>query len=364
MGKLIDLYSQQRQSPWLDNIKRGWMTSGELERWVERGVRGLTSNPTIFQKAIEASSDYDEQLGDLVRGGKSVTDSYWDLVIKDIRDALRILRPVHDESNGGDGFVSIEVSPQMARDTEATTQSARHLHETIAEPNLFVKIPGTAEGVPSIEQMLSEGHSINVTLLFSLDRYEEIIEAYFSGLEAYAGDLSQVHSVASFFVSRVDTEADQRLETIGTPEALALTGKVGIANAQLAYKLFLERFQGQRWEALRARGAVVQRPLWASTSTKDPSLPDTLYVDTLIGPDTVNTMPDATLDAFDDHGAVARAVDADFDAAQKVLDDLAAVGVDLDDVTRVLEDEGVAKFEKSFDELINALQVKADDIAS
>jgi transaldolase len=363
MGKLIDLYSQQGQSPWLDNIKRGWMTTGELERWVERGVRGLTSNPTIFQKAIENSDDYDAQLSDLVREGKSVTDTYWDLVIKDITDALAILRPVHDASGGEDGFVSIEVSPAIARETEATVQSARHLHETIDQPNLFVKIPGTAKGVPAIQQMLSEGRNINVTLLFSLERYEEIIEAYFAGLEAYDGDLSQVHSVASFFVSRVDTEADQRLDAIGTPAAQALKGKVGIANAQLAYKLFLDRFQGGRWEALKARGAVVQRPLWASTSTKDPSLPDTLYVDTLIGPDTVNTMPDATLEAFDEHGTVARTIDQDFDAAQKVLDDLGEVGVDLADVTQVLEDEGVAKFEKSFDELIEALQTKADDIA-
>lgn len=362
MGKLNDLHDQGGQSPWLDNIRRGWMTDGELQRWVERGVRGLTSNPTIFQKAIEASDDYDEQLGDLVRSGDSIVDSYWDLVIKDIRDALKILRPVFDSSSGGDGFASIEVSPEIARDTKATMDSARHLNTTIDQPNLLVKIPGTKEGVPAIKQMISEGRSINVTLLFSIDRYREIIEAYLSGLEAFDGDLSTVHSVASFFVSRVDTEVDQRLDSIGTPQAAALKGKVAVANAQLAYKLFLESTSTDRWKALAARGARVQRPLWASTSTKDPSFSDTLYVDTLIGPDTVNTMPDGTLEDFDDHGTVARTVDHDFDGAQKVLDDLAGVGVDLDDVTRVLEDEGVAKFSKSFEELLGALETKADDL--
>lgn len=362
MGKLVELYEQGGQSPWLDNIKRGWITSGELARWVERGVRGLTSNPTIFQKAIEASSDYDEQLTELTEAGDDITASYWGLVTTDITDALAILRPVYDASDGTDGFCSIEVSPEIARDTQGTVDQARRLHAQIDQPNLFVKIPGTAEGVPAIQQMISEKKSINVTLLFSLDRYAEVIEAYLSGLEAAEGDLSSVASVASFFVSRVDTETDRRLEAIGSPEALALRGKVAIANARLAYKLFLEKFQGPRWEALAARGARVQRPLWASTSTKNPAYPDTLYVDTLIGPDTVNTMPDATLDAFDDHGTVARTVDADLDGAQKVLDDLAEVGVDLDEVTKVLEDEGVASFSKSFEDLIQALQTKVDSI--
>lgn len=364
MGNLIDLYDQQRQSPWLDNIKRGWLTSGDLENWIDRGVRGLTSNPTIFQKAIEASDEYDEQLGDLVRSGTSITDTYWDLVTSDIEAALRILRPVHDDSDGNDGFVSIEVDPGIARDTDATIAAARHLHETIDEPNLLVKIPGTAEGLPAIRQMISEGRSVNVTLLFSVERYGEVIDAYLSGLEACDGDLSRVASVASFFVSRVDTEADQRLEQIGTPRARALQGKVAVANAQLAYELFKERFQGSRWEALEARGARVQRPLWASTSTKNPAYSDTLYVDELIGPSTVNTMPDSTLEDFDEHGTVGRTVDRDIDEARKVLDELAEVGVDLADVTRVLEDEGVAKFSKSYEELLSALQTKADDLAS
>lgn len=359
MGKLQALHEDQDQSPWLDNLKRGWIQDGELQGWVDRGVRGITSNPTIFQKAIESGTEYDEDFQRLVAGGASITDSYWDLVTNDIGKALAILRPVYDASHGVDGFVSVEVAPQLAHDTEGTIAAARHLSDLIAQPNLYVKIPGTAEGLPAIQQMISEKRSINVTLLFSLDRYAEVIEAYLAGLEAAEGDLSAVSSVASFFVSRVDTEVDRRLETIGTDDALALKGKAAVANAQLAYELFLEGFQGPRWEALVARGARVQRPLWASTSTKDPSFPDTLYVDTLIGPHTVNTMPDATLQAFDDHGTVARTVDADLPGAKATLAALRAVGVDLDDVTAQLEAEGVASFSKSFDELLGSLSAKA-----
>ncbi|MCC5950500.1 MAG: transaldolase [Acidimicrobiia bacterium] len=360
MGRLNDLFDQQGQSPWLDNLKRGWITSGELERWVERGVRGITSNPTIFQKAIESTDDYDPQFREATTAGDDVEAAYWELVTRDIRDALRILAPVHEQSNGVDGYVSVEVAPSLAHDTDGTIAAARHLHSLIDEPNLYVKIPGTAEGIPAIRQVLSEGHSVNVTLLFSLQRYDEVIEAYLSGLEAYDGDLSKVSSVASFFVSRVDTEVDRRLEAIGTEAALALRGKVAVANAQVAYQHFLEHFSGPRWDALVARGAKVQRPLWASTSTKNPDYPDTLYIDSLIGPNTVNTVPDATLADFEDHGTVARTVDADPDAARKVLADLAEVGVDIDDVTATLEAEGVASFSKSFDDLISALEAKAE----
>ena len=360
MTKLQQLYDAQGQSPWLDNLKRGWITSGELARWVEGGVRGITSNPSIFQKAIEGNADYDAQLRSLVAAGTSVDDSYWDLVVADIRDALAILRPVHDASEGLDGFVSVEVAPGLARDTDGTVAAARHLHTLIDQPNLYVKIPGTAEGVPAIRQMISEGRSINVTLLFSIERYGEVIEAYLSGLEACQGDLSGVSSVASFFVSRVDTEVDHRLEQIGGDEAMALRGKAALANAKLAYELFTERFRGPRWEALAARGARVQRPRWASTSTKNPAYPDTLYIDGLIGPRTVNTIPDATIEAFEDHGSIARTLDQGVDEARADLDALAAVGVDLDDVGRVLEDEGVAAFAKSFDELIGSLQTKAE----
>lgn len=365
MTRLQDLHTQQDQSPWLDNLRRGYITSGELQRWVDRGVRGITSNPTIFQKAISAGDDYDEQFNELIAAGTSVDDSYWHLVTHDIEDALQILRPVYNESDGVDGYVSVEVAPALARDTDGTIESARHLHATIDEPNLFVKIPGTAEGLPAIQQMISEGRSINVTLLFSLARYAEVIDAYLAGLEAYdaaGGDLSRVASVASFFVSRVDSEADKRLEAVGSDEALALRGKVAVANAKLAYELFTERFGGERWEALAAKGARVQRPLWASTSTKNPDYLDTLYVDPLIGPDTVNTMPEGTLEDFEDHGTITRTVDADVDDARRTVAALDEVGVSLDEITRQLEDEGVASFSKSFDELMTSLESKADDL--
>lgn len=360
--RLQRLYSEQDQSPWLDNLKRGWITSGELERWVERGVRGITSNPTIFQKAMATGDAYDAQLAELTSAGASTVDAYWAAVTKDITDALDILAPVHEASDGLDGYVSLELAPELARETDASTEAARHLHTTIARPNLYVKIPGTAEGLPAVQQMIAEGHSINVTLIFGLDRYAEVIEAYLAGLEAAEGDLSGVSSVASFFVSRLDTEVDRRLDAIGTDEALALRGTAAVAQAQCAYQLFLDRFSGPRWEALEARGARVQRPLWASTSTKNPAYRDTLYVDELIGPRSVNTMPDATLEAFEEHGSLERRVDADPDAARATLDRLADVGVDMADVTRVLEDEGVASFSKSFDELLGVLGDKAEQL--
>jgi transaldolase len=352
------------QSPWLDNLRRGWLTGGELATWIDAGIRGLTSNPSIFQKAISAGSDYDEQFGDLISGGTTVTDAYWDLVTSDIEGALALLRPVYDATDGLDGFVSVEVAPDLARDSAGTEAAARLLHETIAEPNLYVKIPGTAEGLAPIQAMIAEGHSINVTLIFSLDRYAEVMEAYIAGLEAADGDLSRISSVASFFISRVDTEVDRRLDEIGTDEALALRGSAAVAQGQVAYQRFLETFTGPRWDALVARGARVQRPLWASTSTKNPAYPDTLYVDRLIGPDTVNTMPEDTIDAFLDHGAVARTVDAEPGAAEATLDRLGEVGVDLDDVGRVLEEQGVASFAKSFDELITALDTKAAELGA
>jgi len=363
MGTLHDLFARQGQSPWLDNLKRSWVHDGTLDDWVHRGVRGLTSNPSIFAKAIEGSADYDDQFRAALDAGRTVEECYWELVVTDITDALRILRPVFDESHGLDGFVSVEVAPALAHDTDGTLAAARDLHARIDAPNLYVKIPGTAAGLPAFQQVIADGRSVNVTLLFSLERYAEVIEAYLSGLEACDGDLSGVSSVASFFVSRVDNEVDARLDAIGTPEALALRGRAAVANAQLAYQLFTDQFSGARWEALADRGARVQRPLWASTSTKDPSYPDTLYVDTLIGPHTVNTLPDATLAAFEDHGTVARTVDADVDAAREVLDALARVGVDIGDVTHLLEDEGVASFQSSFDGLLDSLAAKAAAIA-
>ena len=365
MTKLHELYEKCGQSPWLDNLRRGWITSGELSRWVERGVRGITSNPSIFAKAIEGAHDYDDQFRSLVAGGTTIEDSYWNMVTDDIAEALRILRPVFDESGGRDGFVSVEVSPALARDTNATIDEARKLWEQIDKPNLFVKIPGTTEGLPAIRACLADGININITLLFSIRRYGEVIDAWFDAIEGRVAANQRVDaiaSVASFFVSRVDTEVDRRLEAIGTPAAIALQGKAAVANAQLAYELFLHRFSGERWEALERAGATVQRPLWASTSVKDPRYPDTLYVDSLIGPNTVNTMPEQTLQDFEGHGALARTIDTDFDGARRVIEQLAEVGVDLDDVTRVLEEEGVAAFTKSYDELLASLESKAGEL--
>ncbi|MGH9274323.1 MAG: transaldolase [Acidimicrobiales bacterium] len=362
--KRLEALHDVGQSPWLDNLRRGWLTGGELAAWIERGIRGLTSNPSIFQKAISSGTDYDEQFGDLIAGGTSVGDAYWDLVVSDIVGALALLRPVYDSSDGVDGFVSVEVAPDLARDSAGTEAAARHLHTTLDQPNLYVKIPGTAEGLAPIQTMIAEGRSINVTLIFSLDRHAEVMEAYLSGLEAHPGDLSRISSVASFFISRVDTEVDRRLEEIGTEAALALRGKTAVAQGQVAYQRFHAIFSGPRWEALEARGARVQRPLWASTSTKNPAYPDTSYVDALIGPNTVNTMPEETIDAFLDHGTVARTIDADPVAAEAVLTAVTDVGVDLDDVGRVLEEQGVAAFAKSFDELLGALDTKAAELGA
>jgi transaldolase len=370
MTKLHELFDQQGQSPWIDNLKRSFLTGGRLAELVDQGVRGVTSNPTIFAKAIEGGDDYDDQYRSLT-GKMAVDEAYWELVIDDITKALAVLRPVYDSSGGTDGFVSLEVAPSLAHDTAASIEAARALHRRIETPNLFVKIPATAAGVPAIRQMISEGRNINVTLIFSLERYGEVVEAYLSGLEELAAtkraDLSGVASVASFFVSRVDTEVDRRLEAlaeqVGGPRAetaLALRGKAAVAQAKLAYQVFQERFAGARWESLAAKGAHVQRPLWASTSTKNPDYADLVYVNSLIGPHTVNTMPDATLDDFLDHGVVGRTVDKTASEAQKVLDDLAQVGVDMADVAKTLEDEGVAAFAKSFDELLQRLSDKAN----
>jgi len=366
MTTLHDLYDQQGQSPWLDNLRRDWLQDGTLAGLVSQGIRGVTSNPTIFAKAISGQDTYDEQFGSLIATA-SVEDAYWDLVVDDILAALDVLRPVFDTSGGADGFVSVEVAPALAHDTEGTTTAARGLHERIARPNVLVKIPATPECVPSIRQMIAEGRSINVTLIFSITRYAEVIEAYLSGLEALAAsgvaDLSGVSSVASFFISRVDTEVDRRIEAAVAAGAddglLELRGRAAVAQARLAYALFSEAFRGPRWDTLAARGARVQRPLWASTSTKNPAYPDLAYVDTLIGPDTVNTMPDGTVADFLDHGTVARTVDADLDDARGVIDRLAAAGIDMEDVAGVLESEGVASFAASFDDLMATLEAKA-----
>ena len=367
MTRLQRLYDEQGQSPWLDNLTRTYLRDGTLARFVHDGVRGVTANPTIFAKAIEGSDAYDEQFAALIAGGTSIIDAYWDLVIDDVRDALTLLRPTFDASDGLDGYVSIEVAPELAGDTDGTITAARHLHARVDAPNVFVKIPATPEGIPAIQAMTAEGCSINITLIFSLSRYRQVIDAYMAGLNEYAragGDISGVHSVASFFVSRVDSEIDRRLESIGTPEARALRGFAAVAQAKLAYQLFGDQFAEQRWLELTALGANLQRPLWASTSTKDPAYPDTLYVDSLIGPDTVNTLPEATINTFEDHGTIARTIDHDVDDAAAVLDRLANIGVDMDDVGRTLEDQGVAGFHDSFTHVLDTLTAKARQLAA
>ena len=368
MNRLRRLSAEQGQSPWLDNLRRGWITGGQLAALRDRGVRGLTSNPTIFQKAIQGSADYDTQFESLVRKKTEMVDAYWQLVLSDIDAALDVFAPVHAESGGADGFVSVEVDPSLAHDGAATLAAARDLHERIARPNVMIKIPATQEGLPAIRRMIAEGRSVNVTLIFSLERYAAVLDAYISGLEdrlaAGVHDLSNIASVGSFFISRVDTEVDRRLEKINTPTALALRGQAAIAQAQLAYSLFRERHDGARFRRVAVYGARVQRPLWASTSTKNPAYRDTLYVDELIGPDTVNTLPDNTLEAFDDHGTLARTIDAEPGRARQVWDALAAEGVDLADVAAQLEREGVSSFQKSFDELITALSTKAAALRS
>ena len=371
MTRLQDLYERGGQSPWLDNLKRSYLTSGRLAELVSSGVRGLTSNPTIMAKAIAASQDYDEEFSEALAAGQSVEEAYWDLVISDVSGALGVLRGVHDQSRGSDGFVSIEVSPLLAHDTDPTIESARQLHERIDQPNLLVKIPATREGLGAIEALIAEGRSINVTLIFSLERYREVIEAYLSGLEKFVragGDPSKVASVASFFVSRVDTEVDRRLEHIakeqaGSPTAtlaLDMRGKAAVAQARLAYRVYLELFAGPRWDALERAGARPQRPLWASTSTKNPAYPDLLYVDTLVAHNTVNTMPEETLEHYLDHGRVEPVNEADLDAAEATFERLAECGIDIADVAAVLETEGVDAFAASFDDLLDKLHEKAE----
>lgn len=363
MTRLHDLFAEQGQSPWIDNLARTGLRSGHLAQLVTDGIRGVTSNPTIFQKAIAGSSDYDEQFQSLLRN-HSVEEAYWEMVFDDIDGALEVLRPVYDDSGATDGFVSLEVAPSLAHDTAGTADAARLFHSRIESPNLLVKIPATAEGVPAVQAMIAEGISINITLIFSLARYADVIEAYISGLESRTGDVSSISSVASFFISRVDTEIDRRLEAIGSGEALALRGKAAVAQAKVAYALFCERFSGPRWEALEARGASVQRPLWASTSTKNPEYRDLMYVDNLIGPHTINTMPDATVEAFCDHGTVARTIDSGLDEAKGVLDAIEALGISLADVSETLEAEGVASFVKSYDELLATLTEKANELTT
>src|SRR5512146_2905543 len=350
-------------SIWLDDISRDRLRTGNLADLIENfQVRGVTSNPTIFAHALSKGSAYDEQCADLQGRGVTVEEAARMITTRDIRWAADVLRPVYDASDGVDGRVSIEVDPRLARDTAATVAEAKQLWWLVDRPNLFIKIPATAEGIPAITATLAEGISVNVTLIFSLERYGEVIDAFMAGLEQAAAnghDISAMASVASFFVSRVDTEVDKRLEKLGTPEALGLKSKAAIANARLAYELYEQKLDTDRWRALAAKGARVQRPLWASTSTKDPSLPDTLYVVELVAQDTVNTMPEATLRATADHGVLkGDAVHGTYDEARALFARLEQLGISYDDVVQVLEDEGVAKFEVSWKEMLETIRAE------
>jgi transaldolase len=346
---------------WLDDISRDRLRTGNLQSLIDDfHVVGVTSNPTIFAKALSGGTAYDEQIADLKIRGVTVGEASRAITTYDIRWGCDVLRPVYDATNGLDGRVSLEVDPRLARETEKTIAEARALWWAVDRPNLFIKIPATREGLPAITQCISEGISVNVTLIFSLERHREVIDAYMAGLEqaeAAGRDLSKIASVASFFVSRVDTEVDGRLDKLGTPEATALRGKAAIANARLAYELFEQKCAEERWTALAANGARVQRPLWASTSTKDPSFPDTMYVVDLVVADTVNTMPEATIKATADHGELrGDTVHGTYDESRQVFADLEELGIGYDDVVQVLEDEGVAKFETSWNELLDTIR--------
>lgn len=358
MNPLKRLWIEHNQAVWLDFIERDLLTGGGLTRFVvDDGVRGVTSNPSIFQKAIEGGGAYDTAVSALLADdpGLSTTDLYEALAVDDIRGAADVLRPVWSESKGGDGYVSLEVSPHLARDTGGTVAEAKRLWARVDRPNLMIKVPATAEGIPAIEDLIARGINVNATLMFSLADYEAVAQAYVRGIgKCEAPD--RVASVASFFVSRVDTKVDAALESIGSEQALALRGKAAVANAKLAYRRFQEIFRDGPFAEQLSRGAQVQRPLWASTSSKNPAYSDVIYVEELIGPDTVNTLPVATLEAFRDHGEPRTSITEGVDAAAATMDALAALGIDMDAVTDELQVEGVAAFAASFDQLLAALE--------
>ncbi len=359
MTNLHRLHREHGQSPWLDNLTRDAVVSGALAHLIDDGVRGVTANPTIIAKAISGSAAYDDQLAALAGNGTAAGDALWELAITDVRDAADLLRGVHEASGGHDGFVSIELAPSLADDPDGSVAAVGQLTAAVDRPNLLVKIPATEAGVAAIRSATGAGHSINVTLIFSITRYVQVLDAYLSGLEdlvASGGDPRHVHSVASFFVSRVDTEAERRIEERLGMVPLMLHGQIAVAQAKVAYEVFRRTFSSPRWSALADRGANVQRPLWASTSTKDPNLPDTLYVDELIGPDTVTTLPEATISAFNDHGTLRRTIDHDVAGAHATLAAATAAGADLDDVGLTLEDQGVASFARSFADVVELLE--------
>jgi transaldolase len=355
------------QSVWIDFLSRSFIDEGDLAGLVDKGIVGVTSNPTIFQSAIAKGDAYDEQLREVLKTETEPKEVFLALAVQDIRAACDVLRPTWDEVGGNarDGWVSLEVDPTLAHDTDATIEEAKRLHALVDRPNLFIKIPATKEGLPAIEETIAAGIPVNVTLIFSLQRHREVAEAYIRGVQRYAdagGDLSRMASVASFFVSRVDTEADKRLDAVGGHDELK--GTLAIANAKLAYVTYKEVFAGRQWEALAAKGASAQRCLWASTSTKNPAYRDVLYVEELIGPDTVNTMPRETVDAVLDHGRVRPSLEEDVDGARRTLAAFAAAGIDYDDVVETLEREGVEKFATSFRQLFADVEAKRDALVA
>ncbi|NLW99068.1 MAG: transaldolase [Actinomycetales bacterium] len=366
MSASTDALAEAGVSIWLDDLSRERIESGNLQELIEsKGVVGVTTNPSIFQAALAQGEAYTPQIEQLAEAGATVDEAVFALTTDDVRAACDIFMPLYEASDGVDGRVSIEVDPRLAHDTAATVESARALHATVDRPNLLIKIPATVEGLPAITQTLAEGISVNVTLIFSLDRYRAVMSAFLTGLEqarAAGLDLSTLHSVASFFVSRVDTEVDKRLDALGTEVATALRGRAGIANARLAYQAYEEVFSTPRWQNLADDGARPQRPLWASTGVKDPAYPDTMYVTELVAPGTVNTMPEKTLDAFIDHGEVisTTVVTDGYAEASKVLDDLEVLGIRYQEVTALLEREGVDKFVSAWDELLAGIATELE----
>jgi transaldolase len=356
------------QSPWYDNIRRGMIVSGELQALIDEGVRGVTSNPTIFQKAIGESGDYDDALRELVKAHKGPTEIYEALVLDDIGRAADLFRPVYDRAEGRDGFVSIEVEPALAYDSEATVARARQLFQTLGRPNVMIKVPGTEAGLPAIRTLIGEGVNVNVTLIFSVDVYQQVIDAYLSGLRAFldgGGDPARVASVASFFVSRVDTAVDKQLAAridAGQTELKSLLGQAAVANTKIAYAKYRENFVGDKYAAFRTRGGRTQRPLWASTSTKNPAYRDTLYVDTLIGPDTVNTVPQATLEAIRKLEDLEPTLERDLDGARATLARIEQAGIRMAEVTEELRTAGVKAFAHSFDQLLADIRSKAERV--
>jgi transaldolase len=362
----LEQLAEHGQSVWIDFLSREFVEKGDLEGLIDQGVRGVTSNPTIFQSAIADGDDYDDQLREILQDETEPKEVFLQVATRDIQNACDLFKPVHEEGSGTrDGWVSLEVDPNLAHDTQGTVEEAKRLRDLVDRPNLFVKIPATKEGLPAIEESIAAEIPINVTLIFSLERHREVAEAYLRGLERLienGGDPTKVASVASFFVSRVDTEADKRLDEIGGHDELK--GKLAVANAKLAYQTYKEVFSGERWEKLEAKGATPQRCLWASTSTKNPDYPDTIYVEELVGRDTVNTMPRELIEAVLDHGKIRDTLEEDLDGARKVLEDLKAAGIDYDDVVETLEKEGVEKFAKSFKELFSCVESKRDSLVA